>query len=174
MNFLQKHKQKYFNNLSYALSFKIKSLIFANLLIVADLLSKGWADDVLRQGPIKIINGFFDFSLAYNNGVSFSMFNNIANGDVILSSMAITVGIIIAIAAFGVRSKTEALGFLMIFSGALGNGIDRIVNGHVIDFIDVYYKNWHYPTFNLADCFIFLGVVIIIGGDFIGRKNDSK
>jgi len=162
MSFFYNKKQKYMENLSFNLSFKVKALLFANVLILADLLSKFWADDNLKEAPIVIIDKFFNLALAYNQGVSFSMFNSLEYGQYILSSFAIVVGLLFAIASFGSKKKFDSLGFLMIFAGAFGNGLDRLLNGHVIDFLDFYYKNWHYPTFNLADCFIFIGVVFVI------------
>jgi signal peptidase II len=58
----------------------------------------------------------------------------------------------------------------LILGGALGNVIDRIVHGHVIDFIDVYYRHWHWPAFNIADSAITIGVIIIILDGIAGRK----
>lgn len=131
-------------------------------LVVADLGSKFWADDILRQGSINIIDGFFSFRLAYNTGVSFSMFNNLASGAIILAIFAICAGIFLEFCILATTRKIEIWAYALIASGAYGNGIDRIINGHVIDFLDFYYKNWHYPTFNLADCFIVIGVVILL------------
>jgi len=54
------------------------------------------------------------------------------------------------------------LSLSLILGGALGNVIDRILYGHVIDFIDVYYRNWHWPAFNLADSAIVVGAVLIM------------
>jgi len=170
MKFLKEKKQQYMQNLSMGLSFKIKSLLFANILIVLDLLSKSWADEQLKTESINIIDNFFSLSLAYNKGVSFSMFNSLESGQFILSGFAIAVGLLFAFFAFGTKNRSDALGYMMIFAGAFGNGIDRLVNGHVIDFLDFYYKHWHYPTFNLADCFIFIGVAIIILVDLFKPK----
>ncbi|MCP4354295.1 MAG: signal peptidase II [Proteobacteria bacterium] len=175
MKFLKNKKQQYMQNLSAGLSFKVKALLFANLLIVLDLLSKSWADDRLQTDSIRIIDNFFNLALAYNKGVSFSMFSSLESGRFVLSGFAITVGLLFAFFAFGTNKRADALGYMMIFAGAFGNGIDRLVNGHVIDFLDFYYKNWHYPTFNLADCFIFIGVAIIILADcFKPNHKDSN
>lgn len=173
MKLVEKYKKKYFENFSVNLKFKIRALMFADILIVLDLLSKIWADSTLKEAPIKVIDGFFSLSLAHNKGVSFSMFHDLNNGDIILAVLAIYVGSIILFASFGLKRKNDILGYLLIFAGAFGNGIDRTINGHVIDFLDVYYKNWHYPTFNLADCFIFVGVVLIIVGDIYAKRNKA-
>ena len=58
------------------------------------------------------------------------------------------------------ESKLELIGLSLILGGAIGNGIDRLFNGHVIDFIDLYYRNFHWPAFNFADSFITVGAVL--------------
>ena len=67
------------------------------------------------------------------------------------------------------------IGYNLIAGGALGNVLDRVFHGKVIDFIDVHYKEFHWPTFNLADSFIFLGVLLFMYNELIflkGEKND--
>jgi signal peptidase II len=66
--------------------------------------------------------------------------------------------------------RAIAIALAAILGGALGNVIDRIRLGHVIDFIDVYYRGWHWPAFNLADSAITLGVTILIIDAVFGRK----
>ena len=64
----------------------------------------------------------------------------------------------------------------MIAGGAIGNVIDRIYHGKVIDFIDIHYKLFHWPTFNIADSFIFIGVILFIINEFMfmkGRKDNE-
>lgn len=151
-------------------NFKIKFLIFADLLIVIDLVSKFIADDVLKTQTISVIDGFFNFALAYNTGVSFSMFNDLTSGPIILSAFAVLASFVLLALAFGTTRKVEVVGYSLIYAGALANGIDRVLNGHVIDFLDFYYKNWHYPTFNFADCFIFIGVAVLLLEGFFTKK----
>ena len=66
------------------------------------------------------------------------------------------------------------VGYNMIAGGALGNVIDRLIHGKVIDFIDLHYKEYHWPTFNMADSFIFIGVLLFLYNELIvirGKKN---
>lgn len=158
-------------NVQVDTKFKIKFLLFADLLIIIDLVSKFIADDVLKTQTISVIDGFFNLALAYNTGVSFSMFNDVAGGAYLLSAFAIIASMVLLVLAFGTTRRVEVVGYGLIYAGALANGIDRVLNGHVIDFLDFYYKNWHYPTFNFADCFIFIGVaVLLLEGFFIKKE----
>jgi len=59
-------------------------------------------------------------------------------------------------------SWLSGLGFSLLLGGAIGNLIDRILRGYVVDFLDFHYSGWHWPTFNIADIAIFMGVVLII------------
>ena len=58
------------------------------------------------------------------------------------------------------ESRLELIGLSMILGGAIGNGIDRMFSGYVIDFIDLYYRNFHWPAFNFADSFITIGAIL--------------
>lgn len=108
---------------------------------------------------------FFDLSLTYNTGSAFSLLN-MASGwqRWFLSGFAIFMCTFILI-WLGRTAKTKhlsLLGLSCIFGGAIGNLIDRIRLGYVIDFIDLYIKNWHWPIFNIADMAISTGVTILI------------
>ena len=65
------------------------------------------------------------------------------------------------------------LGLAFILGGAVGNGIDRFMHGAVVDFLDFYYANWHWPTFNVADIAISLGVVIMLYDAYV-ESNDTE
>jgi signal peptidase II len=61
-----------------------------------------------------------------------------------------------------------------VLSGAVGNLIDRVAYGYVIDFLDVYYQNWHWPAFNIADSAITIGVILMLADSFgIGRSKEA-
>ncbi|HAG52473.1 MAG TPA: signal peptidase II [Alphaproteobacteria bacterium] len=161
---------KYIKNIKVNLKFKIAMLSLSSALVIIDLATKFIADDILKTKTIPVIDGFFNFALAYNTGVSFSMFNDLSQGPVILATIAIVAGILLYDVVMFSTRKVDIVGYALIASGAFANGIDRIMNGHVIDFLDFYYKNWHYPTFNLADCFIFIGVAILLLEGFFTKK----
>ena len=89
----------------------------------------------------------------------------------------IIIALIISLWIIIYSKKLNTIGFIgynMIAGGAIGNVIDRIVHGKVIDFIDVHYKAYHWPAFNMADSFIFIGVLLFLYDEFIvirGKKN---
>jgi signal peptidase II len=69
--------------------------------------------------------------------------------------------------------KWQAVAFALVLGGALGNVIDRVIYGYVIDFIDVYYQDWHWPAFNVADSAITVGVVILLIESFRQHKREG-
>ena len=112
---------------------------------------------------IKTINPFFNILLVWNNGISFSMFASHSQlvrwGLVVFASI-----IVLYLFRFLKKEKSDfvRLSLILIISGALGNIIDRIRFGAVIDFLDFHYGTYHWPAFNFADIFICIGVVFII------------
>jgi signal peptidase II len=108
---------------------------------------------------------FLNFTLTFNTGTAFS-FLSFASGWQIWLFVGLAVIVCLSILIWMSRIPRQAYwlaaSLALIFGGALGNLIDRLYYGYVIDFIDVYVKNWHYPTFNLADSAICVGVVILI------------
>lgn len=172
---MEKFIQKIQQNIKVEFNFKIAMSFLIMFLVAFDLGTKFWADDVLRTQTITVVENFFNFALAYNTGVSFSMFNDLETGKYLLSTIAICAGIFLEVLVLASTKKIEIIGYTLIASGAYANGIDRLLNGHVIDFLDFYYKNWHYPTFNFADCFIFVGVaVLLLEGVITNKLNKTK
>ena len=103
---------------------------------------------------------FLNIFLIWNEGIAFgllsfneSIFYNILT--IIILGIAFVI-LFMAIKSIGIKKYA----LFIILGGAIGNGIDRLFNGHVIDFIDLYYRNFHWPAFNFADSFITVGGVI--------------
>ena len=94
-----------------------------------------------------------------NKGVSFGLLSGL-NITFILGIISLIVSGYIVFLIFKSQKIIELAGLSMILGGALGNGVDRISNLYVIDFIDIYYNNLHWPAFNFADSFITVGAVI--------------
>lgn len=138
----------------------------AAIVAVIDLFTKHVALSHLNlHERIPVIDGFLNWRLAYNRGVSFSML-----GDIALESLPEILGIFALVMAIVFihwlgqhRDRIPfVLGLGFIAGGALGNGIDRLLREAVVDFIDVYYDKWHFPTFNVADIAITVGVILIL------------
>ena len=107
---------------------------------------------------------FLDFYLIFNTGIAFSFFDEGGElGRWILVFLVLLVCLyLVNVLISEELRKYETLALLMILSGGLGNLIDRVVWGHVIDFIHFYYENYSFYIFNLADTFITIGVIIYI------------
>lgn len=137
-------------------------IIFVSGLIL-DYITKIWALDTLKGKPdITIIKGFFDFSYLENRGAAFGIFQ----GRVYLLA-AVTLIIIGVFFFYYLRTKKKTLLFTvstaLILTGALGNLIDRLRYGFVVDFISWHWKDvYYFPTFNVADICITIGTGLLV------------
>lgn len=114
-----------------------------------------------EPGAIKIISGFFYLVHVGNTGAAWSMFTG---QSVLLATLAILtlVGIVAWRNALGLKMMRVQLCFGLLCGGIVGNLIDRILHGHVIDFLDFHFGDYIYPTFNIADSGICIGVILYI------------
>lgn len=134
------------------------------LLVFADQISKYLIVQTLTLGETINVLPFLDFYLIFNTGIAFSFFDEGGElGRWILVFLVLLVCLyLVNVLISEELRKYETLALLMILSGGLGNLIDRVVWGHVIDFIHFYYENYSFYIFNLADTFISIGVIIYI------------
>lgn len=143
-------------------------------IFFVDQMTKAWAIRRLRfGGDREIIPGFLNFSYAQNTGVAFSMFNEGGDaGRYGLSAVAIVAGILVLFYFWRIpRTSDRLLGSLaLLLAGIIGNVTDRLRLGFVIDFIDVQFGNWHYPTFNAADIAICIGAFSLILDMFLNKE----
>lgn len=136
----------------------ILTLIFLLVDIVSKLLISRY---ILLEKSIKIINNFLYITYVRNTGAAWSMFSS-RSVLVLIVSFFIIVGIVLYVNKNRPKDKIERLAYSMILGGALGNFVNRIVYGYVIDFIDVKIFKYDYPIFNLADSFIVIGVILLV------------
>lgn len=136
----------------------ILTLIFLLLDIVSKVLVSKY---IVLEKSIKIINDFFYITYVRNTGVAWSMFSS-KTILVLLVSSFIILGIVLYIYNNRPKNKLEKVAYSMILGGAIGNFVDRIVYGYVIDFIDIKIFGYDYPIFNLADSFIVIGVILLV------------
>lgn len=157
---------------------KLGYLVAIGAVFLLDQATKAWAIRKLRfGGDMEVIPGLLNFAYAQNTGVAFSMFAD--NGDVgrwALSGLAFLAGILVIYFFWRTpRSDDRILGALaLLLAGILGNVVDRIRLGFVVDFIDVQFGNWHYPTFNIADIAICTGAGLLILDMFLTRRNTDE
>jgi signal peptidase II len=133
-------------------------------IILIDQLTKITIEQRFEFGDVKPVTGFFNVVLAYNKGAAFSFLASASGwqgGFLIAIAVAASVFILYLLARHG-HQRLFALALAMILGGAVGNVIDRIVYGHVIDFLDFHWGDWHWPAFNLADSAIVGGAALLI------------
>ena len=151
--------------------------ILAGVVILADQASKWWLLNGLMQQPRVIeLTPFFNLVTAWNRGVSFSLFHtDSASGPFILSAVSVVISIVLAVWLFRVSKPLTAVAIGLVIGGALGNVIDRLRFGAVFDFLDVYWGNYHWPAFNLADSAIVTGVfLLLLDGLFHGSEQGKN
>lgn len=111
------------------------------------------------------ITGFFNLTHVHNYGAAFSFLSDSGGWQRwFFTAIALGVSVMILWWLKGTDKKQLLLpvAFALILGGALGNVYDRVIYGYVVDFLDVYYKQWHWPAFNIADSAICLGAVLLI------------
>jgi signal peptidase II len=147
-------------------------LLLSLVLIAIDQATKHLALDGLRPGfAHPVIPGFLDWTLAFNTGAAFS-FLAAAGGWQRWLFTALAVAVSAVLVAWLARTPRAdwrtALPLALVIGGAIGNLIDRLRFGHVVDFIDVYHGAWHFPAFNVADSAISVGAVLLIAFGLFG------
>jgi len=140
-------------------------LLLALLLLVLDQLSKLWVLSVFEPYEVLPVLPVFNLTLVFNPGAAFSFLSDAGGWQrtffIVLSSL-ISIGLVVWLIRLRRGERLTGIALGMILGGALGNLIDRIRLGKVVDFLDFYWQQWHWPTFNLADSAITVGVVIML------------
>ena len=145
----------------------------AAVIAAADWATKAWADAALMlHRPVEVLP-FLNFTLVYNPGAAFGILADAGDWQrwllvVITAALAAFLAVWLAWGARGKAWLSAALALLL--AGAIGNLIDRVRFGHVIDFIDVHAFGWHWPAFNIADAAITCGALLLIVLTLLGRE----
>lgn len=151
------------------LSNRAVAFVVAAAVVLLDQLTKWWAVNALVDGPIVVIEGFFQFRLTFNTGASFSILTN--SGPLIAVVAFGVVGLIVVVLGDASR-RVEAVALGLVLGGAVGNLLDRVfrgeglLDGAVVDFIDFSF----FPTFNVADMAINAGVILLLIVTFVKRR----
>ena len=140
-------------------------IALAIVVVLLDQLTKALVLQTLRLGErVRVVEGFFDLTLVYNQGAAFSFLAN-AGGWQRWFFIGIGAGAAIFIVFLLWRHASQrlfALALTLVAGGAVGNVIDRIVHGKVVDFLLAYWKGFHWPAFNVADSAITVGAVLLV------------
>ncbi len=152
-------------------------LVLSGLVIWLDAFTKSLALEHLRLGePVPVIDGLLNWTLVYNPGAAFSFLSD-ASGWQRWFFAALAVGMSALLTVWLARTERsdwrQALPFALVIGGALGNLVDRLVHGHVIDFIDAYWGAAHWPAFNVADSAIVAGAIGIAWAGFLSKGRES-
>lgn len=139
--------------------------------VVADQLTKAAALSLLSQGIVVPVFPGFNLTLGFNEGASFGMMAGVMAGKpLLMAALTGALTLAFAVMAFRAHHAMERAGFALVVGGALGNIIDRLRQGAVTDFLDFYWRDWHWPTFNVADIAITLGAVLILAASLPLRR----
>ena len=139
-------------------------LLLAALIVVADQITKYVAVQFLAAGKVVTVTPFFNLVLVYNSGAAFSILSEAAGwqrGLFIAIALIASAWIVYLLRKYP-HQYWFALALALVLSGAVGNAIDRIVVGAVIDFLDFHALGYHWPAFNVADSAITCGAALLI------------
>ena len=162
------------------MSFNLQGRLPYVLIVAATLVLDRWTKALIlnRFGlneSISVIDGLFNITYVQNTGVAFGIFSSIASPAKTLLLSAFTVFAAVVVVTFSVRSSVRnrllQIALALILGGALGNLYDRIAYGYVVDFLEFYFRTYHWPSFNVADSAISIGVVLLAFEIF--RNNET-
>ncbi len=167
-------EQKVASSLDMKLQYRV--LIAFLIAWAVDWLTKTWAERTLAlHDPVQIIGKFFRLALGYNTGVAFGMFANDGVWPLIVTGL-----IIIGLAVWLVRAlltdeihPVAAWPIGLILGGAVANFVDRLPDGRVTDFLDIGISAARWPTFNLADSFIVVGVAVLLWISMMSKHQEK-
>ncbi|WP_354682181.1 signal peptidase II [Cupriavidus necator] len=139
-------------------------LAFALLVVVLDQFFKIVIVRSFTYGESRPVTSFFNLVLVYNKGAAFSFLADAGGWQRwFFTGLGIVVGAFIVWLLYRhTGQRLFCFAVSLILGGAVGNVIDRVIYGHVVDFLDFYVRNYHWPAFNVADCAITVGAVLLI------------
>jgi len=150
-----------------------RTAVISLVLIIADQATKLLADGLLPGRPSRpVIDGFFYLTLVYNQGIAFGFFPRYSRLFIFLSLVTIAAIALFYRKVFSQGKAYQAAGGL-ILGGAIANLVDRIIYGHVVDFLDFRLGAYRWPAFNLADSAICVGVGLLLVLAWSTRKKAS-
>ena len=144
------------------------------IVIVLDQISKQLVEHSLLVFESISLLPFLNLTLVYNEGAAFSFLSDQGGWQrwlFVSLATGVTLMLMFWLSRLQTRDRWLAVALSLIIGGAVGNLLDRLIFGHVIDFIDLYYHQWHWPAFNIADSAISVGVVFILFDSFFGHRD---
>jgi signal peptidase II len=147
------------------------------LVIALDWYSKQRISEALELYRPREIFSWLNITLAHNYGAAFSFLSDASGWQrwffVVLASV-VSVVLLVWLLRLARQEWRTGLGLALVLGGAIGNLLDRVQLGYVVDFIDVHFGGWHYPAFNVADSAITCGVVLLLVDALVLSRSGSK
>ncbi|WP_278370461.1 signal peptidase II [Pseudoalteromonas lipolytica] len=143
------------------------------LLLVVDHATKTLVVNTMTYKESIEILPFFNFTYVHNYGAAFSFLSDAGGWQRwFLSLIAVVISVLLTwwLKRLPASNKVLCSAYALVLAGAIGNLCDRIVYGYVIDFLHVYYENWHFPAFNIADSAICIGAALLLYDAFTGES----
>jgi len=154
---------------------RLLAIVLGLFVFAIDLATKWWVSNTMSLQYYPVLDGFFTIRFVRNEGIAFGLFHSLESDwkPIILSAMAILAVVIVLYYIWqtpsGERRVFASLGLLL--GGILGNFVDRLVHGYVVDFLEFHWQDvFAWPTFNVADAAITTGVILIIYESFFGQE----
>ena len=155
---------------SQSLRFVASRRLLIALGVITVVLDQGTKAAVRALLPlydsVSVIPGFLDFTYVQNTGAAFGLLNSadLPFKPAIMTVVALTA--LVAISVYAMKTSSQdplgQIGLALVMGGAVGNLIDRVTTGYVVDFVDAYWGNWHFWAFNVADAAITVGACLLI------------
>ncbi len=145
--------------------------------LVSDQLSKLWVLDRFQLGESIELLPVFNFTYVRNYGAAFSFLGDADGWQRWLFTGIAVVAVVVLSVWLSRLNKSQwklSLALVSIVAGAVGNLIDRLNYGYVVDFLHVYYQQWSYPVFNIADCAICIGAALLIWDSFTEQNSAAE
>jgi len=150
----------------------------AAIVVILDQITKVWADTSLELYEQIPVTPFFNITLAYNTGAAFSFLSDAGGWQRwFFIGISVVVSVVLTIWLYRMARDEKWLGIsiALILGGAIGNNlIDRVIYGHVVDFIQIYHNDWYFPSFNVADAAITVGTIILLIISFFDKSESTE
>lgn len=152
-------------------------VILSIFVVVLDQLTKYWVSSVFAYGQVMEVLPVFNVTLVHNFGAAFSLLSQAGGWQrwfFVVLAIAVSVVILVWLRYSQRSQKTFCAGVALILGGAIGNVLDRVLYGYVIDFLDFHWSGSHFPAFNVADSAITVGVILTLWFSFFIEPKQNQ
>jgi signal peptidase II len=150
-------------------------LWLSGLVVVLDQVTKFWIMATFEEYEVLVIWPVFNLTLVYNTGAAFSFLSDAGGwqrGFFIVIGIVVSVVMVVWLGRLHAHERLTGYGLALVIGGAVGNLIDRIWLGKVVDFLQWHWEQWYWPSFNLADSAITLGVILLLLDGLLSARKE--